>query len=55
MIREMTDQELFEKNLVLTTEFNRYVLEHPEVTAKIAKDAVVVILADSFDINDDYK
>jgi len=40
----MTTQELFEKNLVLTTEFNRYVLEHPDVAERIPKNAVVVIL-----------
>ena len=40
----MNTKELFEKNLVLTTEFNRYVLEHPEVAERIPKDAMVVIL-----------
>jgi len=27
----MTQQELFSKNLILSTEFDRYVLEHPEL------------------------
>ena len=40
----MTNQELFEKNLVLTTEFNRYVLEHPDIAERIPKNAIVVIL-----------
>ena len=40
----MNTKELFEKNLLLTTEFNRYVLEHPEVAKRIPKDAMVVIL-----------
>ena len=40
----MNKQELFEKNLMLTTEFSRYVLEHPEVAKRIPKDAIVVIL-----------
>jgi CRISPR/Cas system-associated protein Csm6 len=40
----MNKQELFEKNLVLTAEFSRYVLEHPEVAKRIPKDAIVVIL-----------
>lgn len=40
----MNKKELFEKNLVLTTEFSRYVLEHPEVGERIPKDAIVVIL-----------
>ena len=40
----MNKKELFEKNLELTTEFSRYVLEHPEVANRIPKDAIVVIL-----------
>ena len=40
----MNKKELFEKNLVLTTEFSRYVIEHPDVAKRIPKDAVVVIL-----------
>ena len=40
----MNKQELFEKNLMLTTEFSKYVLEHPEVAKRIPKDAIVVIL-----------
>jgi hypothetical protein len=40
----MTKKELFEKNLELSNEFSRYILEHPEVADKIPKDAVVVIL-----------
>jgi hypothetical protein len=40
----MNKQEVFEKNLVLITEFSRYILEHPEVAKRIPKDAVVVIL-----------
>ncbi len=40
----MTKREMFESNLVLTTELSRYVLEHPEVAERIPKDAIVVIL-----------
>lgn len=40
----MNEKELFEKNLVLTTEFSRYILEHPEVAEQIPKEAIVVIL-----------
>ena len=40
----MNKKDLFEKNLELTTEFSRYVLEHPEVANRIPKDAIVVIL-----------
>ena len=31
----MSEQELFEKNLVLTTEFDRYLLERPEIAEQI--------------------
>lgn len=40
----MNKKETFEKNLVLTTEFNRYILENPKVAKRIPKDAIVVIL-----------
>jgi len=40
----MKKTELFEKNLELSNEFSRYVLEHPEVAERIPKEAVVVIL-----------
>ena len=40
----MTEQELFSKNLILSTEFDRYVLEHPEFAAKIPMNAQIVLL-----------
>ncbi|HBE44918.1 MAG TPA: hypothetical protein DDW17_05545 [Deltaproteobacteria bacterium] len=40
----MTEQELFSKNLILSTEFDRYVLEHPEFVAKIPMNAQIVLL-----------
>ena len=40
----MTDQEVFTKNLILSTEFDRYILEHPEVAEKIPLNAQVVLL-----------
>ena len=40
----MNKKELFEKNLVLATEFSKYVLEHPEIAEQIHRDAIVVIL-----------
>lgn len=42
----MTKQEIFIKNLVLSNEFSRYVLEHPEFGKKIPKNAQVVLLPD---------
>ena len=40
----MTDQEIFSKNLILTTEFDRYVLENPEFAEKIPGNAQIVLL-----------
>ena len=40
----MTEQEIFSKNLILTTEFDRYVLEHPDFAEKIPKNAQIVLL-----------
>ena len=34
------------KNIVLNTEFNKYLVEHPEVADKIPNNALVVILPD---------
>ena len=42
----MTDQEIFSKNLILTTEFDRYILEHPEFAEKIPGNAQIVLLPD---------
>lgn len=40
----MTEQEIFSKNLILTTEFDRYVLEHPEFAERIPENSLVVLL-----------
>jgi hypothetical protein len=40
----MTEQEVFTKNLILSTEFDRYILEHPELAEKIPLNAQVVLL-----------
>ncbi len=40
----MTEQEIFKKNLVLSTEFDRYILEHPEFAEKIPLNAQIVFL-----------
>ena len=40
----MTEQEIFAKNLILRTEFDRYVLEHPDFAEKIPDNAQVVLL-----------
>ena len=43
----MTDHELFEKNLELSTEFSKYLLGHPNLESQIPKGAQVVFLVDS--------
>ena len=40
----MTEKELFEKNLILTTEFDRYLLGHPEIAEHIPLNAQIVLL-----------
>ena len=39
-----TEEEIFEKNLILSTEFDRYILEHPEFAEKIPVNAQIVLL-----------
>ena len=38
------EDELFFKNVTLTTEFNKYLVEHPEFAEKIPQDCAVVLL-----------
>ena len=40
----MTKDELFHKNLVLSHEFDLYVLEHPEILEEIPDHAKIVLL-----------
>lgn len=40
----MTEKEFFEKSLILTTEFDRYLLEHPEVAEHVPLNAQIVLL-----------
>ena len=40
----MTEQELFTKNLKLSTEFDLYLVEHPEMAEQIPENALVVLL-----------
>ncbi|MBE9530544.1 MAG: hypothetical protein IMF00_04670, partial [Proteobacteria bacterium] len=35
---------IFSKNLILSTEFDRYVIEHPEFAEKIPQNAQIVLL-----------
>ncbi|MBI5183740.1 MAG: hypothetical protein HY999_05205 [Nitrospinae bacterium] len=40
----MTEEEIFRKNLILSTEFDRYIFEHPDFAEKIPLNAQVVFL-----------
>jgi hypothetical protein len=40
----MTAHDLFTKNVKLSTEFDLYILEHPEVAEQIPDNALIVIL-----------
>lgn len=40
----MTREELFRKNQQLSTEFDLYLLEHPEIEGKIPDNAMIVLL-----------
>ena len=40
----MTEDELVGNNLILTTEFDRYLLEHPEFSESIPPNAQIVLL-----------
>jgi hypothetical protein len=40
----MDEQEIFNKNVTLSTEFNKYLIEHPEFADQIPDEAVVILL-----------
>jgi len=40
----MTREDLFRKNQQLSTEFDLYLLEHPEIEGKIPDKAMIVLL-----------
>jgi hypothetical protein len=40
----MTREEIFRKNQQLSTEFELYILEHPEIEEKIPDNAMIVLL-----------
>lgn len=42
----MTREELFRKNQQLSTEFELYLLEHPEIEDKIPDNAMIVLVPD---------
>jgi hypothetical protein len=40
----MTERELFTKNLRLSTEFDLYLLEHPDVAERVPENALIILL-----------
>ncbi|MGH7961267.1 MAG: DUF5647 family protein [Candidatus Binatia bacterium] len=40
----MDEQEIFSKNVTLSTEFNKYLIEHPEFAEQIPDEAAVILL-----------
>lgn len=40
----MTEQELAEKRITLSFEFNRYLIAHPELAARLPTDAAVIFV-----------
>lgn len=42
----MTREEMFKKNQQLSTEFELYLLDHPEIEEKIPGNALIVLLPD---------
>jgi len=38
------DKVMTERNIELSTEFSRYLFEHPEIEERIAKDAEIILL-----------
>ena len=43
----MTEKELFEKNLEISSEFSRYIVTHPEVGDKLPPGKEIVFIVDS--------
>lgn len=43
----MSEKELFEKNLEISSEFSRYVIAHPEINQKLPPDSEIVFIVDS--------
>lgn len=40
----MSKKDIFYKNAILSIEFSKYVIEHPEFAEKIPKDAQIIFL-----------
>jgi hypothetical protein len=45
----MTEKEIVTKNLILSSEFDRYIFEHPDIAESIPLDAQIVFLPEDDD------
>lgn len=43
----MSTLQLFKRNLEISSEFSRYVLEHPKFADKIPRNAIVILLPEN--------
>ncbi len=43
----MIEKELFEKNLEISNEFSKYILNHPEIEEQIPPNAVMVFVVEN--------
>lgn len=43
----MTEQDIVTKNLILSTEFDRYIFEHPDFAEHIPLNALIVLLPEN--------
>ncbi len=40
------DEDMVQKNIELSTEFSRYLFEHPEIESMLPRDAEIVLIPD---------
>ena len=40
----MNKEELFYKNTILSTEFSKYLIEHPEFAEMLPQDSIIILL-----------
>jgi len=43
---KIPDEDMVQKNIELSTEFSRYLFEHPEIESTLPRDAEIVLLPD---------
>lgn len=45
--KKMNKEEMVKKNIELSSEFGKYMLDHPELAAKIQPEAVIIFIDES--------